>query len=126
ADNVLDFLAENNGRFPMIGEIFDFDAETDEMSPEMARTSRYFWVKVTENGDVLEVDVSEIAAVNQDTAAQYARQILESGRKRGFVDSYRFLVVDDNDADKGNAENRIQIIFLDCWRSLSNFQTFLF
>lgn len=126
ADNVLDFLAENNGRFPMIGEIFDFDAETDEMSLEMARTSRYFWVKVTENGDVLEVDVSEIAAVNQDTAAQYARQILESGRKRGFVDSYRFLVVDDNDADKGNAENRIQIIFLDCWRSLSNFQTFLF
>ena len=76
ADNVLDFLAENNGRFPMIGEIFDFDPDSDEMSPEMARTSRYFWVKVTENGDVLEVDVSEIAAVNQDTAARYARQIL--------------------------------------------------
>lgn len=126
ADNVLDFLAENNGRFPMIGEIFDFDPDSDEMSPEMARTSRYFWVKVTENGDVLEVDVSEIAAVNQDTAARYARQILESGKKRGFVDSYRFLVVDDNNADTKNAENRIQIIFLDCWRSLSNFRTFLF
>lgn len=126
ADNVLDFLAENSGRFPMIGEIFDFDPDSDEMSPEMARTSRYFWVKVTENGDVLEVDVSEIAAVNQDTAARYARQILESGKKRGFVDSYRFLVVDDNNADTKNAENRIQIIFLDCWRSLSNFRTFLF
>ena len=68
ADRTLEFLAENGGRFPMIGEIFDLDQDSKDVSPEMARASRYFWVGLSETGDVSEVDVSGTVAVDRDTA----------------------------------------------------------
>lgn len=119
ADRTLEFLAENGGRFPMIGEIFDLDQDSKDVSPEMARASRYFWVGLSETGDVSEVDVSGTVAVDRDTAVQYARKIFTSGKERGFVDSYRYLVVRESGGQG-------RIIFLDCWRSLSNFNTFIF
>lgn len=130
ADVILDFLSENDGKFPKIGNLFDFEPDAEGMSDELARVSRYFWVITTEDGEVTEVDVSEIAAVDPETAADYARRIMSSGKQRGFIDDYRYLVVDQGEEREGaeeaeGAENRVRIIFLDCWRSLSNFSTFL-
>ncbi len=126
ADDTLDYLAANDGKFPMVGEHFDFGNDPGVMSQGIARTSLYFWVDVTADGEVLEANVSAIAAVNRETAGQYALQILESGKERGFIDDYRFLLASVDNAGADGGEDVVRIIFLDCWRSLSNFRTFLF
>lgn len=58
--------------------------------PASAGDVRYF--KVTKVGDTMEADVSYTALVTRQKAAEYARQVLASGKSRGYVDDYRFLV----------------------------------
>lgn len=119
ADETLEFLAANDGAIPRDGEMFDFDNDTqDFMTTERARVSRYFWVQLTMDGELEGSDLSEIAAVDLNTVEQYLQQILDSGREKGFVEHYRYLVHTDTD------DHAIRVIFLDCWRSLANLETF--
>lgn len=134
ADETLALLAENGGSFTMEppmkpegeGAPFEQDAEAAQrfdkahkgFSAETPYESRYFSVLLDESGSALSVDTGRIAAVDSLTAVQYAQQVYESGKTQGFLDDYRYLV----SAEDGGT----RVIFLDCGRSLDNFQSFLF
>ena len=137
ADETLALLAENGGSFTMEpptkpdgegvpeGDPFGqddkaaqrFDKAHKGFSAETPYESRYFSVLLDESGSALSVDTGRIAAVDSLTAVQYAQQVYESGKTQGFLDDYRYLV----SAEDGGT----RVIFLDCGRSLENFQSFL-
>lgn len=115
ADSLLKLLMDNGGSFPE----GDFEWNGEEMSPELPYETRYFSVVLGQNGEVWTVDVGKIAAVDRDTAAEYAEDVFRQESVSGFVGNYRYAVL----RAEGEAETRI--LFLDCWRTLSGFQNFL-
>ena len=134
ADAVLALLDANGGVFPKSyggqGEKQTDDAPPGSvpakkkapfsqrgMSPETPYESRFFSVLLGEDGQVLQIDTGQIAAVNEAKAADYAREVSASGRSSGFWENYRYLLCED--------EQGSLIIFLDCGRSLSSFRTTL-
>lgn len=124
ADSVLAILEENDGNFP-VGkhpgdEFFSVDGppKGDRLfSPELPYESRYFSVFLTQDGTTVSVNTGKIAAVDTQTAIEYAQSVFQGGASRGFVGDYRYVVyaVDDE----------VHIIFLDYGREMSAFRTFL-
>ncbi len=116
ADEILTVLAENNGHFPNSWKQMKSMEKSNIFQAELPYESRYFSVSFTSGDSCDLIDVGQIAAVNSDTAVQYAMSVLAGGNDHGFIGNYRYIV---NAADNGT-----QITFLDCRRSLSNFRTF--
>ena len=133
ADAILSVLAASQERFPqkmLPGEMGSFPKEPPEsktfgdgmlrkrgFSDETPYESRFFSVLLDEKGQVLGTDTGMIAAVDQSTAGEYARQVWSSGRSRGFLGDYRFI--------RSGEDGGVRVIFLDCGRSLSNFRAVL-
>lgn len=111
ADQLLELLSENKGRFP------EFEGPIHKlphgMSPEIPYETRYFTVTVDAD-DNAQADVGRIAAVDQETAIRYAGQ---AKGDRGFVESFRFIRRIDGD--------NCQLVFVDCGRRLDAFHSFL-
>ena len=128
ADSVLTVLASNNGAFPrpqggLRGEGSAAPGAPKGgkpfltgpgMSPEPPYESRYFWVLLGENGQVIQTQTDQIVAVDEADADAYAATVWASGRTSGFLEDYRYLVSQEADGAR--------IIFLDCHRSLSSFR----
>ena len=120
ADEILALLSQNDGRFPEFSHFPDEGKGNrfpPQMSPELPYESRYFSVVLTENGQLLYTDVSKIASVDAESAAEYGRKVLSQKDERGFADRFRFLQTEENGA--------VRITFLDCGRQLDAYQTFL-
>lgn len=133
ADAILAVLAESQGRFPQRlppGEEEPFQKNPQSgkaggygmlrrqgFTDETPYESRFFSVLLDEEGRVLSADTGKIAAVDESTAEEYARQVWESGKARGFLGVYRFT--------KSQEAEGCRIIFLDCGRSLSGFRAVL-
>lgn len=128
ADHTLQFLSENSGDFPQIPHPEHEDKQPRElpepknskpwnMSPEMPYETRYFSVLLTEDGHVLSIDTRKIAAIDDETASDYAIQIWNSKKTSGFHSCYRYLMKTSIDG--------IHITFLDCSRNLDTFRSFL-
>lgn len=133
ADTVLTLLGSNDGEFPKLhsGSESPPDGEvpmdrgrgkrdllgTKGLSLETPYESRFFSVVLNEDGQALQTDIAQIAAVDEESAQLYAQSAVESGHTAGFLDDYRYLVL----AEEGNT----RVIFLDCGRSLSSFRTTL-
>ena len=122
ADSVLDVLAQPNlpvldGQTPPEDpdEILAFVPRG--MSLEVPYESRFFVVRVSSDGEVLQSDLSRIISVDDDSAKDYIAEALDSGSERGFIDSFRY--------SKRTDESGTTIIFLDCGRKLDSFMSFL-
>lgn len=109
SDDVLDLLGANRGMFPRPGP--------EGFSPEMPYEARYFSVLLDSQGETIMVDTGRIAAVDQQTAENFARQVWQGGNQRGFLGEYRYLRVQEG--------RDWRIIFLDCGRNLATFRGFL-
>lgn len=124
SDSVLDVLSENGGMFPKRSESFDHKNRKHDdwflsgISPELQYESRYFTVRLNSSGDVTSVDTGRIAAIDTDSAKEYAQTLCHSSRARGFVDNYRYIRTEDC--------GDTLMIFLDCRNNLSSFRSFLF
>lgn len=118
ADSTLTILKENGGRFPKkIGKEHHFNKETNNLlSPELPYESRYFSVLFTSDGTIVSVDTGKIAAIDTTTAITFAQTVFDSTKITGFLNTYRYV--------RSNNDDGVQIIFLDCTRSLATFQTF--
>ena len=77
ADDLLGLLADNNGRFPMIGggPMGGPGRKNDRMSSEAPFENRYFSVLFDESGSVKLTDVGMVAAVGRDAAESYAESV---------------------------------------------------
>ena len=136
ADHTLSILADNDGTFPEPKDEPNPDGKAPDAkdslqpepkqssgnpkdSPELPFESRYFSVLLDNNdASVLSADTGMIAAVDEDTAAEYATSIFESGKTKGFLHSYRYTTV--------TSDTGTRVIFLDCQRTLSSFHTLIF
>lgn len=118
AGYVLDLLAEHQGDFPDDG-VRGSRQRRPGISPETPYETRFFTVTVGKNGDILATDTERIAAVDAADAEVYAGKALDTGRKEGFLDDYRYRC-------ESVGEDDILIVFLDCTRSLTTFRNFFF
>lgn len=87
------------------------------MSPETPYESRYFSVLLDADGQILQTDTGQVAAIDDETANAGAAKILATGRTTGFWEQYRYLRSEESDGTR--------LIFLDCTRSLSSLRTTL-
>ena len=124
ADRILDLLSENRGVFPQQtppdgreGKPGPIPGFGHGFSPETPFESRFFSVLLNEEGQVLQSDTGQIAAVDDRSAGEMAQAIWASGSVSGFRGDYRYVRV----AETGGT----RLIFVDCGRSLSNFRTTL-
>ena len=89
-----------------------------DMSIETPYESRYFSVLLKkESKDVIQVETGRIASVDSEDAIEYAKEVLESEKEKGFMDNFRYICQEE-------AEN-IRITFLDCGSRLDSVQNFL-
>lgn len=116
ADNVLSMLTENNGTFPDMSPRKNGKPKPDT-SPEIPYESRFFSVHFNSDGQITSTDTGKIAAIDSETAQEYADQVMNSSKLHGFISDYRFM--------KHSSQNDTMVIFLDCNRNLSTFRNFL-
>ncbi len=117
ADELLEILSRNRGSFPK-GKGSP-DQLPPHISPEIPYESRFFSVVMNQNtGRLVQVETSRIISVDRKDAIDYAQQVLDENQSKGFLNSYRFLVQDE--------DANVRVIFLDCGRKLDAFQSFLF
>ena len=107
-DETLIMIGENQGRYPKPGE---------GKRPEAAFSTRYFSVLYDVQGHVISVDVINIHAISSENAIKMASDVILSSKKSGFLSEYRYLKVSEG--------TMTRIIFLDSFRSLEMFYSFL-
>lgn len=89
----------------------------DRFSPEMQYMMRFFVVYCDEGGQVLRVNQDHIASITREEAAQYAARALSRRSESGFLDSYRYLYLKD--------ENGKTLLFLNSERELHSIRSLL-
>lgn len=109
ADATLDYLANHGGRFT---------TGNDFLSPETPFQTRFFTVYLDSEGKPLAVFIDSIAAIDANTAQEYAADLYNSAKTSGFKNGYRFL---SSYSDRGF----LMYIFLDISHDLSIQREFL-
>lgn len=61
-------------------------------SPEVQYSLRFFSVRCTHAGEIVQVNQDYVASVSREDAERYAKDVLASGRTHGFENGYRYLV----------------------------------
>lgn len=137
ADERLELLVQGGGAFPLDGRDGSAEAQRGGMrlpgtrdgivhSPEAPFETRYFTVVLDTQQDAVAVDIEQIAAVTEEDALKYARELARRGSTSGFSGAYRYIAVDAADAKTGGAaDGETMYIFLDCTRDLDSFTAFL-
>ena len=97
------------------------DLKRHGISLESQFDTRYFTVTINSNGEVENIDISKIASVSSENAAEYAKKLWKSGKKgdgkSGFAESCKYLTVDE--------DGSTMYIFLSCQRELSTIKTYI-
>ena len=103
AGHILELLSENRGAFP---KALPPDGETGKpdcplppgngLSPEAPFESRFFSVLLDGEGQVLQSDTGQIAAVDDQSAGEMAQAVWETGHTGGFWEDYRYVRVAEN------------------------------
>ena len=134
ADNVVSFLAMNDGRFntPGEGELLppgegegelppdkwnrdDFDKSLEEykLNKETPYSTRFFSVRFNLDESTT-CDLKQIAAISQEEAISMANEAISSNKDSGYIGNYRYKVVNDGS----------MVIFVDCTQQLDYAQNF--
>ena len=116
ADTILNIMIENDGSLP--DDVYQSQHKKHaNISPETSFESRYFTVFIKNDTQEYDIDIDNIAAVDQEKAARFAQKIKRSTEKQGFISKYRYIRQDTSDGTK--------IYFLDCTKSMTSFRNFL-
>ena len=125
ADQILNILEKNEGSFPhkepdmQPKNTMEPQAEPkkEPMSPETPFNTRYFTVTLAADGTV-DTNVQNIAAISSDTAIEYATNLYQKNKSKGYQGNYRYRKITTTD-------NQTMYIFVDCDRELNSFHNFL-
>lgn len=71
-------------------------------SKELPYEARYYSVLLEDSGQVVSVDTGKIAAVDTETAMEYAQQAYASGRTKGFISDYRYVCHSEDNGQKAH------------------------
>ncbi len=138
ADEVVDLLAQNDGKFMVVSQQKKDDFSRPEEWPEgrpegppqkgddillpkdMSRETpfetRFFTVVISEQGTTYYME--QIAAVNQTTAEQMTEKVLSKSREKGTYDNYRYRV---KTMDNGDT----MVLFMDISKQMEPISSFL-
>jgi signal transduction histidine kinase len=116
----LQVLSENQGKFPK----FDHEKPPQKdpkfgfrMNEETPFETRYFTVKVNNEGSIQEIDTSHIAAVSSEDAVEYVDKVEKENETRGYLGIYKYAVVEQTSGT--------MIIFIDCRSQIQTITFFL-
>ncbi|WP_281692711.1 sensor histidine kinase [Agathobaculum desmolans] len=91
SDTVLETLVDADGAFHKM----DFDRPPPFSRPldmDRMRASRFFIVRSDLSGNIVDVNIDQISAIDQETAKSYALKVLKTDAVSGRVDGYKFVV----------------------------------
>ena len=99
-DVLADQISEGGGRFPgSFHEGFKPDKlppknepNFDFMGPETPFSTRHFTVLFERSGDVARTIMESIYAITEEQAIEYAEEILDGDKERGWISNYRYKV----------------------------------
>lgn len=115
SDKVLVEISENDGRFGSFKGPRPDEPFGNQINEETPFETRFFTVTFFNDIRFIDVNVSQIAAVDKDKAIEYANSVLNDDK--GYVDSYRYMVTRYTD--------KTLVVFVDCTRQLSQANMFL-
>lgn len=122
-DSVVSFLCDNNGEFPQNvkgdnrSESVPPQKPDGNFSPEMPFETRYFSVRLDKDGNVTYSDVKNIAAITEEKAEEYAKNLFSKNATKGFEGNYRYGSVEK--------DGEMLYVFVDATRDLDTFGSFL-
>ena len=93
ADQTLDAILMFESRSPVQGDPKDPPPQRPFMGlPDMEQNymTRFFTVRFDQDGQVIFASTDNIAAIGEEDAIRYARQMLNSGKERGYWKDYRY------------------------------------
>lgn len=117
ADELLNILAENDGYFPKPNDVDIKYKLPPKISPEAPFSTRFFTVKMDKLHNVIEVDTGKISSTSTDQALSYANKVLQSKKKSGIKDDYKYSLV--------SKDYGLLFIFVNVGRELDIFYSFL-
>ncbi len=89
-DLMLDMIMmKNNEEVPPVENM---PQEMKGFSPEVQYTLRFFSVDYDDCNNVVNINQDFIASITQDDALNYAKEALEKGKERGYIDGYRYHI----------------------------------
>ena len=123
ADDILSVLAENGGNFPQETVPEDRPVPANgkpgqSVTAETPYETRFFKVVANEQRQVIQIDTTRIQSVDSEEGREYAESILSSDKTKGYVDDFRYRVVEQDD-------DSYLLLFMDSQRELQTVRTFL-
>lgn len=91
SDTVLQTLVDADGVFHKM----DFDRPppfSRPMNMDRMRASRFFIVESDASGNILNVNIDQISAIDHEAAKSYALKVLKTDKESGRTDGYKFAV----------------------------------
>ena len=117
SDTVLETLVDADGAFHKM----DFDRPPPFFQPldmDRMRASRFFIVRSDLGGNIVDVNIDQISAIDRETAKSYALEVLKTEHTSGRVHGYKFAV-------KELGPNKLTF-FMDTSEQSENFRMVLF
>ncbi|MGH4037839.1 MAG: sensor histidine kinase [Sphaerochaeta sp.] len=96
-NKMADYLLDNGGSFP---DRFYLQTHNDlgfDVSIESKYETRFFSAKVDEYGNILDLDLDNIAEITDSEAQSYIQNALKKGSKHGYISHYKFAVKQNGD-----------------------------
>lgn len=146
-DHVMQILVENDGVFPKVtppdakgnesrgagdisdteekGEALPDDIQAPEdgkqkgqsLTAETPYETRYFTVRMDENGTVTDTNTENIAALDDEEVEELAETVYAKNQEKGLAGNYLY--------QKATEDGETMLIFIDCQKSLATFRNFL-
>ncbi len=99
-DILADFVSGGGGKFPVLfDEQFapekrphDADGNFNFITPETPFSTRHFSVFFDKSGEVSKTFTESIYSITEEQVIKYAKEVMEDGKKRGWVSVYRYKV----------------------------------
>ena len=117
SDMVLEILVDADGAFNKM----DFKrppAFSRPMNMDRMRSSRFFIVRSDKEGKIVDVNIDQISAIDQDMAQRYALKVLDTNKQYGRLDGYKYAI-------KQMGPSKL-IFFMDTSDQSENFTVVLF
>lgn len=118
SNQVLELLADNDGRFPKPDKLPTQDQMLKpELSPEVPFQTRFFTIKLSQTGQIVNTDIGKIAAISEQEAIRYANKAYQAAAQEGRIDIYKYTKTPKSYGEL--------IVFVDYSRELDNSRDFL-
>ena len=125
AEDLLRILSDNGGSFPVDerfivpmapppgfpggdrGVFEDNGLFGFHRTPETPYETRWFWVRLSEEGEPMASDLSHIASIDEEQAVTMAAEVLQRGKTGGRIGDYRYRL------DRIDKDGSMMAVFLD-------------